>query len=76
MHIIDAGTIFGFSPKEQRDLSLDGLLRSMARYGVERFLSLSLKGVLYQHEVDEHGYSGTIKEYAVAKIKPEWDKDE
>ena len=31
--------------------------------------------VLYQHEVDEHGYSGTIKEYAIAKLKPQWDKD-
>lgn len=49
MNIVDAGTIFGFSPKERRDLSLDTLLRSMEQYGVERFLSLSLKGALYEH---------------------------
>ena len=30
---------------------------------------------LYQHAVDQHGYTGTFAEFLVAKVKPEWDKD-
>lgn len=61
MKIIDANTYFGFWPKREVDVSLDCLKRIMDRHGVDRFVSLSLKGIFYDYE---EGNQDTLKEAA------------
>lgn len=48
--IIDANTVFGFWPKRNIDVSLKKLLKIMAEHKVKQFLSLSIKGILYDYE--------------------------
>jgi len=59
--MIDANTYFGFWPKHEVDVSLDYLKRIMDRHGVDRFVSLSLKGIFYDYEEGNHD---TLKEAA------------
>jgi len=48
--IVDANTIFGSMwPFERRDISLAKLKGEMARFGVDRALTLSAKGIFYDH---------------------------
>lgn len=48
--IIDANTLFGSMwPLERRDISLTKLKGEMNRFGVDRALTLSAKGIFYDH---------------------------
>jgi predicted TIM-barrel fold metal-dependent hydrolase len=48
--MIDANTLFGFWPKRKIDLSLEKLLKIMAKHKVKTFLSLSTTGIFYDYE--------------------------
>jgi len=56
---MDANTYFGFWPKHEVDVSIDCLRRTMDRHGVEKFVSLSLKGIFYDYE---EGNQETLRE--------------
>ena len=48
--IIDADTLFGSMwPFERRDISLAKLKGEMGRFGVDRSITLSARGIFYDH---------------------------
>lgn len=56
--IVDANTVFGAYPKRKTDVSLKSLLRTMDLNGIEKALTVSLKGAFYNYE---EGNDETLK---------------
>ncbi|MCX8183520.1 MAG: amidohydrolase family protein [Crenarchaeota archaeon] len=56
--IVDANTVFGTYPKRKTDVSLKNLIRTMDLNGVEKALTVSLKGAFYSYE---EGNEETLK---------------
>ncbi len=56
--IVDANTVFGAYPKRKTDVSLKNLLRTMDLNGIEKALTVSLKGAFYSYE---EGNEETLK---------------
>lgn len=58
MRIIDSNTFFGFWSKRKVDVSIKKLLEIMEKHKVDKAISLSLKGIFYDHE---EGNEETLK---------------
>jgi predicted TIM-barrel fold metal-dependent hydrolase len=50
MRILDNHCLFGRWPKDSRDVSVERLLKALARMGVERGVAASLRGAFYHHD--------------------------
>jgi predicted TIM-barrel fold metal-dependent hydrolase len=64
MKIIDANTFFGFWPKRKVDVSLKKLLEIMEKHKVDKSISLSLKGIFYDHEEGNEETLRMAKKYS------------
>lgn len=75
MTITDANTVFGFWPKRKLDASSDALLARMDAAGIERALTCSIRGWLYDFKEGNDETWKTCKEHGdrlvpVATINP------
>jgi len=47
--VVDANTLFGFYSKRKVDSSKEALVQELKRHGVKKALTLSMKGIYYDH---------------------------